>query len=135
MKNLTIALTLFCSILLSSCSIQEPQRDPDLVSKWELMEELINDGSKSIFKPAERTETVEFLLDSRIKRSTSWCAEAQVNVAEYSTEDKSITVGCGETPLTLRYAIKGDFLFIYPNCFEACALKYRRIDNLVGFVN
>ena len=135
MKNLTSALLLLCSIIFSSCSIQEPQRDPDLVSKWELMEVLINDGSKSIYKPAERKETVEFRLDSKVRRSTSWCAEAEVNIGEYSTEEKSITVGCGEAPITLRYAIKGDFLFIYPNCIEACALKYRRIDNLVGFVN
>ncbi len=135
MKNLTIALSFFCLILFSSCSIEEPQRDPDLVSKWELIEELVNDGSKSIYKPAERTETVEFRLDSKVKRSTSWCAESNVNIGEYSPENKSITVGCGEDELTISYAIKGDFLFIYPNCFEECALKYRRIDNLVGFVN
>ena len=134
MKNLTIVLTL-CCLIFNSCSIEEPQRDPDLVSKWELSEVLVSDGSKSVYKPAERTETVEFRSNSEVRRSTSWCAEANVNVGEYSTADKSITVGCGDEPLTISYAIKGDFLFIYPNCFEECALKYRRIDNLVGFVN
>lgn len=135
MKNIATALGLFCAFTLCSCSIEEPQRDPDLVSKWELTEVLINDGSKSVFQPAERTETVEFRVDSKVKRSTSWCPEANVNIAEYSTEGKNIIVGCGEEALTLSYAIKGDLLFIYPNCYEACALKYRRIDHLVGFVN
>lgn len=134
MKRLTTALLLGFMALTTACSVEEPQRDPDLVSKWELIETLQNDGSQSVFIPADRSETVEFRVDSKVKRSTSWCPEANVNVAEYSTEDKKILIGCGEEALSMRYTIKGDLLFIYPNCIEECALKYRRIDNLVGFV-
>lgn len=120
--------------MVSACSIEEPQRDPDLVSKWELIESLQNDGNKAIFKPVDYFETVEFLVDSRIKISSSWCPAANVNIAEYSPEEKTIIAGCGEEVLGITYTIKGDLLFIYPNCVEECALKYRRIDNLVGFV-
>lgn len=134
MKKSFFALLLLTLFITTACSVEEPQRDPELVSKWELTETLQNDGSQSIFKPADRTETVEFLVDSKIKRSTSWCPEANVNVAEYSTAENKILIGCGEEALSMRYTIKGDLLFIYPNCVEECALKYRRIDNLVGFV-
>ena len=114
--------------------MEEPQRDPDLVTKWELIEILQNDGSQTVYKPAAHSETVEFRADSRVKRSTSWCPDSKVNVAEYSSDENKIHIGCGEEALSMRYAIKGDLLFIYPNCIEECALKYRRIDHLVGFV-
>ena len=134
MKKYIFALVLLISVFSVSCSIEEPQKNPDLISKWELTEILYNDGSRSVYKPADYSETIEFLVDSKVKRSTSWCPEANVNLAEYSSEENQIIAGCGENALTLKYAVKGDLLFIYPNCVEECALKYRRIDNLVGFI-
>ena len=134
MRRLSFALLLCLFAIANACSVEEPQRDPDLVSKWELIETLQNDGSQSVYKPANHSETVAFLVDLKVKRSTSWCTEANVNVAEYSPEESKILIGCGEEALSMNYAIKGNLLFIYPNCIEECALKYRRIDNLVGFV-
>lgn len=119
----------FLCLLLSSCSVEEEEKDPNLLSEWKLIETYQSDGSQGKYLPTDRNEIVKFYLDSTIRTSSSWCSKHGTDLVEYSAEENIIVVDCEETPVQMGYEVKGNLLFIYPSCAETCVLKYIKIDS------
>lgn len=115
----------FLCLLLGSCSMEEEEKDPNLLSEWKLIETYQQDQDK--YQPTDRKESIHFYADSNVKKSSPWCTKHNSSVANYSEIDNVISVACEQEPVNLHYEIKGNLLFIYSNSTETSVLKYKKI--------
>ncbi len=126
MKKVILLVLIFVLAINVSCS-KENQGEVEVISKWELTEVLIDPGDGSgEFKQVDYIETVEFMSNSKVNISTSWCYNETVNTVEYDEISKLIFLECLQNE-TWRYEVKNGELLIYPNCVEGCINKYKKL--------
>jgi hypothetical protein len=130
MKLNFLFLLLASSMLISSCSEDE---EPQLVSKWKLIEILADPGDGSgQFESVESEKTIEFFEDGTYGSNSSLCYMGPEvgtgTTGTYSTADSTISPYCGIAPTVLHFEMVGaDLVVSYP-CIEPCREKYEAVD-------
>jgi hypothetical protein len=120
-------IALFTGLAMNLSCSKENQDEGEIISKWELIEELYDPGDGSgVFEEVDYFESVEFLSDSKVNISTSWCYGATVKTVSYDETAKTIYLDC-QQDVTWSYELRDDNLFLYPNCVESCVKKYKSL--------
>lgn len=126
MKKVILPLVVILSILVSGCF--SPTEDSLFESRWKLVETRVSIGGPAEYVPAETEEYIEFLTDSKVRKSNGWCGEGTETVVSYS-EDGTIHTNCNNSG-TMLFEREGEFLILRnPSCIEACDYKYERVGN------
>jgi hypothetical protein len=125
MRKITLLTLIICLSLFTSCSKEEISEISYAGSKWKLVEVMNKGEGGKLFEKTDQNETIEFLTNSIVKNSNSWCENSKVSIVEYTSQPNDIIVNCGEIQ-TITYEIDGNLLYIFPNC-EDCGKKYVRI--------
>jgi hypothetical protein len=122
--------------IIVSCSKDCDTCDDGLViSKWILIEQLVDPGDGSgEFIPIESDKIIEFLDNARVISNGSLCTMS-VSSGETSTgstiapQNYIIPDNCVADGIQLYYEQEFDTLIIFYPCIEACAHKYIRLLN------
>lgn len=130
--KLKYAFLLFATItLFNSC---KKNQDPELVSKWKLIEQLMDPGDGSgVFTPVISNKTIEFFEDGTITSNSILCQMSSESGTSssgmYSESELSITLdNCGISSFVIYYEIDGSILILNYPCFEACKEKYELVE-------
>lgn len=122
-------------LLLLTCTYScKKNSDPALVGKWQLTETLVDPGNGSgTFQDVSSDKTIKFKSNGTFTSNGSICdLNTDANDAtsgEYSNSEHTVTpTGCGSSSTVLNYEIiNGDLILHYP-CFEACQVKYEKVN-------
>lgn len=124
MKKAIIPIVLFLNILVSGCF--SATEDSFLESRWKLVETRVSIGGPAEYVPTETEEYIEFLADSKVRKSNGWCGEGIQTEVSYS-EDGTINTNCNNSG-KMVFERDGEFLILRnPNCIEACDYKYQQV--------
>lgn len=129
MKGIRVILLFAISIVISSC-----EKEPELVSKWKLIETLADPGDGSgQFQPVESDKTMEFFADGTVVSNGILCQmsveSGNNSTGTYSELEMNITPdNCGINPFVVLYEIQESHLVLSYPCFEPCREKYEVTD-------
>jgi len=124
MKKILLLLCIASSFL--ACDISGEKDEIKAGEKWKLIETRVSMGGPAEYVPAETEEYIEFLTDSKVRKSNGWCGEGRETIVTYS-EDGTIHTNCNNSG-TRIFKFEGGFLILRnPNCIEACDYKYARV--------
>lgn len=124
MKKAIILIVLVINIIFTGCF--SASEDSLIESRWKLVETRLSIGGPAEYVPAETEEYIEFLADSKVRKSNGWCGEGTQTEISYSA-DGVINTNCNNSG-TVLFEIDGDHLILRnPNCIEACDYKYKRV--------
>ena len=124
MKKAILPFVFILSILVSGCF--SASEDSLVESRWKLVETRVSIGGPAEYVPAEAEEYIEFLNDSKVRKSNGWCGEGTQTEVSYS-EDGTILTNCNNSGAML-FEMDGDHLILRnPNCIEACDYKYEQV--------
>ena len=120
-------LILLCTVsLFLACNISGDKDSIEADEKWKLIETRVSIGGAAEYSPAEYEEFIEFLADTKVRKSNGWCGEGSPTEVEYS-EEGTIFTNCNGSG-TVVFKIEGDHLILRgSNCIEACDYKYKRV--------
>ena len=127
MKN----VILFVIVLISCVSCK---KNPELVSKWHLLEQLADPGDGSgVFVSVTSEKTIEFFEDGTVESNGSLCqmsAESgNGSSGTYSESEQVITPdSCGINGFPTTYELVNSNLILNYPCIEACREKYEQVD-------
>ena len=116
--------------VLSSCTKNEDNKNPDLIGKWKLIEILADPGDGSgTFHSVSSNKIIEFHSNGTVTSSGSVCdmsiESASSSSGAYSLSDSTInSPSCSNSPLKIRFHKNGATLTINYPCDEACIAKY-----------
>ena len=124
MKKSIFPIVMVLSILLSGCF--SANEDLLVESRWKLVETRVSIGGPAEYVPVETEDYIEFLADSKVRKSNGWCGEGNETIVSYSN-DGVINSNC-EGSGTLVFELEDDFLIVRnPSCIEACDYKYEKV--------
>ncbi|MBQ4802378.1 hypothetical protein J8L88_05870 [Aquimarina sp. MMG015] len=128
-----IPLILIPLLCVFSCSNDDDAiADPDLLGKWQLIEQLVDPGDGSgTFQPVNSDLELEFLPAGVLQVSNGTLCLITIgregdSTESYSIDENVITVDCGNST-NIGFEIKEGRLFLYFPCIEACAQKYQKL--------
>ncbi len=114
--------------LFNSC-----KKDADPVSKWKLIEQLMDPGDGSgVFVAVNSSKTISFFEDGTVTSTGDLCQmsiESGVgSTGVYSEVDQMITPDiCGTNGYPLNYEFEGSDLILNYPCIEPCREKYEPV--------
>ncbi|WP_299221811.1 hypothetical protein [uncultured Aquimarina sp.] len=132
MKKYTFLFLIPLLFVFSCSSDDDTIVNPDLLGKWQLIEQLVDPGDGSgTFQPISSDLELEFLEEGILEVSNgSLCSlaiDSEGNSTEsYSIDENTINVTC-DTPISIGFEIKEGSLFLYHSCIEACGQRYQKL--------
>ncbi len=118
--------------ILISCVNDDNVSEPDIVGKWQLVQELIDPGDgREDFAPVDSELMLEFFDNGTVVSvNGSLCnfstPSNDSSSGTFSVKDKTIAIGCEDDVITISFEI-GEDLILRFGCIEQCAQKYQRI--------
>ncbi|MFA5419823.1 MAG: hypothetical protein WC341_15325 [Bacteroidales bacterium] len=136
-----ILYVLILAGIIASCSKTKNNENPQLISKWKLIEQLADPGDGSgVFTPVESDKTIEFFVNGEVISNGSLCTmnfeTGSVGKGKYDTTVNSIfPEDCNSTEYQISYSIIDSELILYYPCIEGCAQKYTFLEGTVEPAN
>lgn len=128
---------LFIIVLLSSCTNNETQEEPQLIGVWKLVEQLVDPGDGSgTFKKIESNKTIEFLANGTVVSNGSLC-DMNINseyetIGEYFTSENYLMPNneneCNFPDLKISFEFQNSNLILWFPCIEGCGQKFKKIE-------
>lgn len=118
---------LFCTTtIFLACNISGEKEGIEKGETWKLIESRVSIGGPAEYSPVDHEEFIEFLSDSKVRKSNGWCGEGSPTEVRYS-ENGTIFTNCNGSG-TIVFKKEGDHLILRsPNCIEACDYKYEKV--------
>jgi len=129
MKVRYLFLFVFTALTFGSCN-----QNPELVSKWKLIEQLADPGDGSgVFMPVTSNKTIEFFEDGTISSNGDLCLmsteSGNGSSGTYSETDHVVTPDdCGNYGFSITYELDSTNLILNYPCDEPCREKYESVD-------
>ena len=127
----SIYMTVLIGLLFSSCSKEEESNtnNGQLVSKWQLIEQLLDPGDGSgTFSPVTSQKTIELFSNGTWTSNGNLCSLSidisQSSTGTYSTVDSTITVAICGWSRDITFEHDNNALILSYPCFEPCQEKY-----------
>ena len=126
-----LILTLIVLGTFVSCN---KEADSELIGTWQLTETLIDPGDGSgTFQSVESDKIIKFKKSGKFCSNGSMCdmsTEAtNSSSGTYNTSNTTITPSnCSIDDLELNYELINGYLIVYYPCYEACQMKFAKVD-------
>ncbi|MDP2724133.1 MAG: hypothetical protein Q8O72_15355 [Bacteroidales bacterium] len=136
-----ILFVLILAGMIASCSKTKNNENPQLISKWKLIEQLADPGDGSgVYTPVDSDKTIEFFANGDVISNGSLCTmnfeTGSVGRGKYDTTDYSILPeNCNSEMYHISYSISNSELTLYYPCIEGCAQKYAFLEGTVEPTN
>ena len=122
---------LILPLFFFSCDNNDDVEVSEVTGQWLLVATLQDPGDGSgIFMPVNDKKTIQFKSDGTLLDYNGIFCQGGASPLTYDDQIKMINVSCSQNTSSHAYQIENGALIInYPQCYEACALKFRKFED------